>query len=128
MGIPEIEVASRLETSEILTSHCGCSEISFLLSIGDQHDLLPAGYDNFPRKLRLLVADLVTEEGPSERDVYQIVELVKARQLSAKFGRGGLLSHEPGSALGLNLGHIISIALRPKSNRTGSIGTISLRP
>lgn len=72
-----IEIASRLEASTILTSPDRCSEIICLLSIGDHQDELPAGYDNVARKLRLLVADVVTEEGASERDVTQIIELAK---------------------------------------------------
>ena len=63
--VPEltIEVASRPEAADILVSPQRCAEIICLVSIGDSHDELPAGYDNAPRKLRLLVADVVTEIG-----------------------------------------------------------------
>jgi hypothetical protein len=44
----------------------------------DRHDHLPAGYDDVPHKLRLLVADVLTEEIPPERDVSQIIELANS--------------------------------------------------
>jgi predicted protein tyrosine phosphatase len=86
MDCPEIiiEITGRLEASTILTSP-GRAEFVYLLSIGDQHDDLPDGYDKVPRKLRLLVADVVTEEGASERDVERIIELAESiRALKGK--------------------------------------------
>ncbi len=79
MELPEltIEVASRQEASAILSSPPNCAEITFLLSIGDQYDEFPVGYDNVPRKLRLLLADLVTELGPTEQDVRRIISLAE---------------------------------------------------
>jgi len=70
-----IEVASRPEAGDILTSEVRRSEIAYLVSIGVESDQLPAGYDNVSRKLRLLIADVVTDEGASEDDVRQIIEL-----------------------------------------------------
>jgi predicted protein tyrosine phosphatase len=49
----------------------------YLLSIGDVQDELPLGYDNINRKLRLLVADVVTEFGATEKDIQQIITLAK---------------------------------------------------
>ncbi len=72
---PAIEVASRYEAGDILSSPRRCAEITYLLSIGDVQDDLPLGYDNVDRKLRLLVADVVTEFGATEHDIQQIIEL-----------------------------------------------------
>lgn len=87
MGMPDIiiEVASRLEAAEILSTPCLCAEVTALVSIGDRQDELPAGYDNVARKLRLLVADVLTEEGASEADVQQIIEFAESvRGLTGK--------------------------------------------
>jgi predicted protein tyrosine phosphatase len=78
-----IEVASRREAAEILTSAHRCAEITCLVSIGDLHDELPAGYNNVSRKLRLLIADVTTEEGASEDDVLRIIELAETVRLHA---------------------------------------------
>ena len=58
-----IEVASRPEAGDILSSPHRFAEVTYLVSIGEAHDDLPAGYHNIHRKLRLLVADVVTELG-----------------------------------------------------------------
>jgi len=80
-----IQVASRVEAAEILSSPTQCAEVAYLLSIGHGEDPLPSGYDNVPRKLRLLIADVITEEGASEADVWKIIELAdRVRQLSGK--------------------------------------------
>ena len=78
----EIQVASRLEASAILCSPDRCAEITCLLSIGDSNDPLPEGYQNVPRKLRLLVADVVTNEGATEEDILQIIQLAEQLHLS----------------------------------------------
>jgi len=79
MEVPEltIEVASRPEAGDILISPQRCAQIVWLVSIGDSQDALPAGYDNVPRKLRLRVADVVTEDGATEEDILQIVRLAE---------------------------------------------------
>ena len=84
MDVPEltIEVASRPEAADILSSPRRCAEFTWLVSIGDPHDELPAGYDNAPRKLRLLVADVVTELGATEEDVWQIIRLAEGLRSS----------------------------------------------
>ena len=80
-----IQVASRVEAAEILSSPTQCAELACLLSIGHGEDPLPSGYDNVPRKLRLLVADVLTEEGASEADVSKIIDLAESfRGLSGK--------------------------------------------
>jgi predicted protein tyrosine phosphatase len=91
MHVPEltIEVASRPEAGDILSSPRRCAEITYLVSIGDPHDELPVGYDNIPRKLRLLVADVVTELGATEEDVWQIIRLAEA----LRSGTGRVLIH-----------------------------------
>src|SRR5919106_1253388 len=77
MEVPEltIVVASRPEAGDILVSPESCAEIACLVSIGDSQDELPAGYDNVPRKVRLLVADVVTELGATEEDIRRIIRL-----------------------------------------------------
>lgn len=87
MGIPEIiiEVASRPEAGDILCSPSRCAGVTCLLSIGDAQDQLPAGYDNIESKLRLLVADVVTEEGATDGDVRRIIQL--AESLRQKTGK-----------------------------------------
>ena len=80
-----IEVASRHEAGDILSSPRDLAEITYLVSIGDPYDELPVGYDNVPRKLRLLVADVVTELGATEEDVRQIIQL--AEDLRSATGR-----------------------------------------
>ena len=87
MNLPQlvIEVASRPEASDILTSPARCAEITLLISIGDHGDLLPTGYENVSRKLRLLIADVISEEGATVRDVCQIIELAESvRHLAGK--------------------------------------------
>ena len=80
-----IEVASRYEAGDILCSPQRCAEVTYLLSIGDVQDELPLGYDNVNDKLRLLVADVVTEFGATEQDIQQIIKL--AQELRSKEGR-----------------------------------------
>jgi predicted protein tyrosine phosphatase len=81
----KIEVMSRLEAGEILCSPDLCEEITYLLSIGDANDSLPLGYENVDHRLRLLIADVVTEEGATEEDVQRIVHL--AEQLQSYNGK-----------------------------------------
>src|SRR5512145_3006315 len=80
----KIEVVSRLEAGEILCSPWHCAEITYLISIGHGNDPLPDGYENAERKLRLLIADVVTEEGATEADVQLIIQL--AEQLRSESG------------------------------------------
>jgi predicted protein tyrosine phosphatase len=79
MDVPEltIEVASRIDAGDILSSPHRCAEVTYLVSIGDSHDELPTGYDNVSHKLRLLIADVVTEFGATEEDVRRIIRLAE---------------------------------------------------
>jgi predicted protein tyrosine phosphatase len=80
-----IEVVSRLEAAEILTTPVRCAEVTFLVSIGHGDDELPTGYHNVRRKLRLLIADVNTEDGASEADVRQLIEFAESvRPLTGK--------------------------------------------
>ena len=72
-----IEVASRIEAGDILSSPRRCADVTCLVSIGDLNDELPTGYHNVARKLRLLVADVVTEFGATEKDVQDIIRLAE---------------------------------------------------
>lgn len=91
MDLPElmIEVASRPEASAILSSPHRCAEVTFLVSIGDPYDELPIGYDNVPHKVRLLLADVVTELGATEEDVRRIIGLAE----DLRSGTGKVLIH-----------------------------------
>lgn len=80
----KIEVVSRLEAGEILCIPDRCAEITYLVSIGDANDPLPEGYANAKRKSRLLIADVVTDDGATEEDVRRIVQL--AEQLRSESG------------------------------------------
>ena len=70
-----IEIASRLEAGEILKSPRRCANLTYLVSIGDPYDDLPTGYHAFGRKLRLLIADVLTDEGATDEDVRRIIGL-----------------------------------------------------
>src|SRR5258705_120449 len=66
-----IEVASRSEAGDILSSPERCAEVTCLISIGAPNDELPIGYHNISSKLRLLFGDtLDAETGATEADVY----------------------------------------------------------
>lgn len=80
----KIQVLSRLEAAEILCSPDRCAEITYLVSIGDGDDPLPEGYENAARRLRWLIADVITEEGATEDDIRRIVNL--AAQLRSESG------------------------------------------
>ena len=80
----KIQVMSRLEAGEILCTPERCGEIMYLISIGDGEDPLPKGYHNAQRKVRLMIADVVTEEGATEEDVRGIIQL--AEQLQSETG------------------------------------------
>ena len=79
-----IEVVSRLEAGEVLCTPDRCADITYLISIGHGDDPLPKGYDNAERKVRWLIADVVTEEGATEEDVQRIIQL--AEQLRSESG------------------------------------------
>ncbi len=80
---------SRLEAGEILCTRDRCAEITYVISIGDGDDPLPLGYGNVERKVRLRIADVITEEGATEDDVRGIVELAEELQSES----GTLLIH-----------------------------------
>jgi predicted protein tyrosine phosphatase len=81
-----IEVFSLAEVGEVLCSPHGCGDVAYLVSIGEPHDQLPAGYDNVSRRLRLHFADTVAGElCPGEDDVREIIAL--AERLRAESGR-----------------------------------------
>ena len=79
----KIEVVSRIEAGEILCTD-RCVEITYLVSIGDGEDPLPEGYENAQRKVRWMIADVVTAEGATEEDVRGIIQL--AEQLRSQTG------------------------------------------
>jgi hypothetical protein len=111
MDVPQltIEVASRPEAGDILVSPQRCAQITCLVSIGDSHDKLPAGYENVARKLRLLVADVVTELGATEEDILRIIRLAE-----------GLRSDTAGSSFTARPGSAAPQRRRSSCTRTGS--------
>jgi predicted protein tyrosine phosphatase len=81
-----IEVFSLAEVSEVLCSPQGCGDVTYLVSIGEPHEELPAGYQNVERRLRLHFADTVAGElSPTKDDVRRIIEL--AQTLGSSSGR-----------------------------------------
>ena len=80
-----VEVCSREEAGEILSSPHRRADVCFLVSIGAPEDRPPAGYANVRDKLRLLFADATDESGPNEEDVAEIIAAAKA--LEGRSGR-----------------------------------------
>jgi predicted protein tyrosine phosphatase len=80
-----IEIASRLEAGDILGSPERCVDLTYLVSIGDANDDLPVGYHAFGRKLRLQIADVLTDAGATDDDVRRIIGL--AQSLRSDTGR-----------------------------------------
>jgi predicted protein tyrosine phosphatase len=79
-----IEIVSRAEAGDILSSPQGCADVTYLVSIGEPHNELPLGFNNIARRLRLLFADHVDGEyGPTEEDVRRIIELAESLRTSA---------------------------------------------
>lgn len=72
-----IDIASFDEACDILTDDCG--DVSLLISIGEKHDALPAGFHNVRERIRLLFADtLDPETGATEADVRRIIDAARA--------------------------------------------------
>jgi predicted protein tyrosine phosphatase len=85
-----IEVTSRLEAGEILSSPEGCAEVICLISIGASDDELPIGYHNFSGKVRLLFGDtLDAESGATEFDVRALMEIAQ----NLRSSKGKVLIH-----------------------------------
>jgi predicted protein tyrosine phosphatase len=78
-----VEVCSREEAGAILSA--ADSDVSFLISIGDPQDVLPAGFDNVTEKIRLTFADAYDGTGAKEHDVQRIIDA--ARTLATRPGR-----------------------------------------
>ncbi|HZE69251.1 MAG TPA: hypothetical protein VE135_06945 [Pyrinomonadaceae bacterium] len=85
-----VEVASRSEAGDILSSQQRCAEVTCLISIGEPNDELPLGYQNISNRVRFLFADtLAAELGATEGDVRNLIEI--ARNLRSS--RGKVLIH-----------------------------------
>ena len=106
-----IEIASRPEAGDILSSPHRCAGVTCLVSIGDSDDDLPAGYDNVAHKLRLLVADVVTELGATEEDVRQIIRLADG----LRSGTGRVLIHCEAGVSSRSTAPIKLSSIRPDS-------------
>lgn len=81
----DIEVCSREEAGEILSSRSKRKGVCFVVSIGEVHDRPPAGFEKIKDKLRLLFADANDETGPGEEDVREIIAAANA--LKGRSGR-----------------------------------------
>jgi predicted protein tyrosine phosphatase len=80
----DIEIASRAEAGDILSSPKGCADVTCLVSIGESHNELPLGFSNVARRLRLHFADHVDGECcPTKDDVRRIIELAESLRTSA---------------------------------------------
>jgi len=71
-GGVELVILDRASAATLLTSPVQCSEIAYLVSIGDPDDQLPPGYANVREKLRLEFSD--SFPGPSERDIQALID------------------------------------------------------
>jgi predicted protein tyrosine phosphatase len=73
-----IEVTSRCEAGDILSSPERRAEVICLISIGAPTDELPIGYHNISSKVRLLFGDtLDAESGATEGDVRTLMEIAQ---------------------------------------------------
>jgi predicted protein tyrosine phosphatase len=81
-----IDICSREEAGEILSSPSRRKDVCFLVSIGEPEDRPPAGYGNVAARLRLLFSD-VNEEigGPAPGDVRRLIRA--AESLAERSGR-----------------------------------------
>jgi predicted protein tyrosine phosphatase len=85
-----IEVTSRSEAGDILSSPERCAEVICLISIGAHDDELPIGYHNISNKVRLLFGDtLDAESGATDLDVRTLVEISQTLRSS----KGKVLIH-----------------------------------
>jgi predicted protein tyrosine phosphatase len=85
-----IEVASRPEAGDILSSPHRLAEVTWLVSIGAAEDELPCGYHNISRKVRLLFGDTLDEEsGATQADIKSLVTLAQ----DLRSARGKVLIH-----------------------------------
>jgi predicted protein tyrosine phosphatase len=78
-----IEVASRAEAGDILSSPERYTEVMYLVSIGESHDELPIGFANVTQRLRLVFADHI--EGPycpTEKDIREVIQLADSLRTS----------------------------------------------
>lgn len=73
-----IEVYSREEAGAILSSPSERANLCFLISIGEVHDPLPAGYRHATDKVRLNFADTTDDSGPTEDDVQHLIRAARA--------------------------------------------------
>ena len=73
-----IEVCSREEAGAILSSPSERENLCFLISIGEVHDPLPAGYRHARDKVRLHFADSTDETGPTDDDVRDLIRAAGA--------------------------------------------------
>ncbi|HKO58431.1 MAG TPA: hypothetical protein VJ276_21380 [Thermoanaerobaculia bacterium] len=83
-----VEVCSREEAGAILSA--ADSGVSFLISIGEAQDAVPAGYANVAEKIRLTFADSYDETGATDAHVQQIIDAARslaARSLATRPGR-----------------------------------------
>jgi predicted protein tyrosine phosphatase len=85
-----IEVFSLEEVSEVLCAPGKCADVTYLVSIGEPHEELPAGYERVRQRLRLHFADTVAGElSPTREDVRRIIELAETLRSSS----GRILVH-----------------------------------
>ena len=81
----EIEICSRQEAGEILSSPSRRKNVVMLVSIGEAHDPAPAGFRNVKPRLRFLFADTNDEGGPTVDDVQRLIRT--AESMAGRSGR-----------------------------------------
>jgi len=80
----DIEICSREEAGEILSSPSRRKDVVLLVSIGEAHDPAPAGVENVEPRLSFIFADKNDEGGPAVADVERLI-----RTAQSLAGRGG---------------------------------------
>ena len=82
----EIEICSREEAGEILSSPSRRENVVMLVSIGEAHDPAPAGFHNVTPRYQFVFADTNQEEGgPTVDDVARLIRT--AESLAERSGR-----------------------------------------
>lgn len=76
-SILNIEVCSRDEAGEILSSPERRADVTYLVSIGNPEDQPPAGFGTVENKLRLTFQDATDHTGPTYADVQRIIDAAR---------------------------------------------------
>lgn len=74
----DIEICSRDEAGDILSSPARRKDVIMLVSIGEAHDPAPRGVDNVAPRHRFVFADTNDEGGPTIDDVRRLIDTAES--------------------------------------------------